>query len=52
MTSVAVAGEEVARNEKVQKLQSKHVIALAEVRGTGPKAAEPQGDSKSSMRKK
>lgn len=52
MTSVAVAGEEVARNEKVQKLQSKHVIALAEVKGTGLKAAEPQGDSKSSMRKK
>jgi hypothetical protein len=52
MSSDAVAEEDVDRNEKVQKLQSKHVIALTEVKGKGQKGAKPQVDSKSPKRKK
>jgi hypothetical protein len=52
MTSEAIAEGEISRNEKVQKLQDKRVIALIEVKGRVPKATPPKGEGKSSTRKK
>jgi hypothetical protein len=57
MTSEAIAEGEISRNEKVQKLQDKRVIALIEVKGRVPKgrvtkATPPKGEGKSSTPKK
>jgi hypothetical protein len=52
MTSEAIAEGEISRNEKVQKLQDKRVIALIEVKGRVTKATPPKGEGKSSTPKK
>lgn len=43
MTSPEIVDEEVTRNAKVEKLQSRHVIALVEVKSKATKVETSQG---------
>jgi hypothetical protein len=50
MTSDAIVEEEIDRNEKVAKLQSRHVIALTEAEAKAHKVARARTAGKSRKR--
>lgn len=51
-TSEAIDDEEIDRNEKVQKLQERRVIALVESKDKVKHASPAKGSGKASTRKK